>query len=282
MGESKIVRRGGGGEIDFGVFFDASGSPGSILPITDLNGNVMADETKGIAYYGTVSHTDLFTATQLASEIGLTQGTVKNNESVWHKYYWNNGIHFLRRTARYNISWNDINLLGAAYGTGTTTSRKGRTTDVVQNAEVTKNGVNYAVRSMEGATTEDFAMSAFQVPAPTHLIGSEWNLILGNLHRATNTGSYVRNDSLYQDWFNNFDNNDFVGWVTSFDDSDFIELDNLGRRRHVQENRGSGDDWRFLTRNDMTGANTHRLNDRDNLFGWFPVLTVKHPIFTYE
>ena len=270
----------------FAIFTDTSGSPGATTPINDLDGNIMADLDKGIAYYGTVSHTDLYTSDQLASEVGLTQGTSINNESVWHKYYWNGGIHFWRLQARHTVSWASLESAGLVYGTGTTTSRKGfnGVGSNVQDVEVTKNGLTYIVRNMEGSSANETTINNVLNR------GSEFNLILMNLHVATNTGEYVggttfgtttTNGITFNNWqeVNNYSNDDFVGWKTNLGDNFYTV--GLGSFKWQQE-QDSANNLNRLQR----GADSYLSSssvDRDqflgNTFGWAPVLTVKHPSF---
>ena len=260
-------------------FIDTSGSPGSPIPIEDLDGNLMFDEAKGIAYYGTVSHTDLYTSDELASEVGVTQGNSLFNQEVWHKYYWNGGIHFFRKQIRNNISWNSIAAEGAVYGTGTTTSRKGHSgTTVNQNAEVTKNGVTYAVRLMEGANVDPGNLTG------SNFHNSEFSLILMNLHAATNSGEYSNSPTdgvTYNNWLEPqfYTNNDFVGWKTNFGDSDF-GVGQTGQAKWQQEAIGGNRLSRTFNRMDAILENNGSLVASDRC--WSPVLTVKHSSFTYE
>ena len=260
----------------FAQFTDTSGSPGATTPINDLDGNIMADLDKGIAYYGTVSHTDLYTSDQLASAVGVTQGISMDNQEVWHKYYWNGGIHFWRKPVRHSVSWNAIRDEGAIYGTGTTTSRKGNSGvgSNVQDSEVTKNGVTYAVRLMEGSSVDPTEIGG------SDLHNSEFNLILMNLHAATNSGSYSNSPTdgvSYANWTDttNYTNDDFVGWKTNLGDGDFTVLGD-GNAKWQQE-LGPG----------TFGGPTRRGHNRLSFFeeqnaaqsgtssGWAPVLTVK-------
>jgi hypothetical protein len=267
-------------------FIDVSGSAGSVIPI-------FAEPTAGVAYYGTVSHTDLFTADGLASELGVTAGTGSSDsniddEAVWHKYYWNGGIHFWRKSIRHSISWNNLWSAGAVFGTGTDESRKGFTpTDfdgatgldgIDQDAEVTKNGVTYAVRLMEGATNDPYVEAT-----ASDLHGSEFALILMNLHRTTNSGAYVDN-GIDEEWEDtaNFTNDDFFGWVTNFGDDDFTVSGN-GQAKWQQESSSSRPERR-LYRGDFRFSVALAIVASDDIaaIGWSPVLTVKHPAFKYE
>lgn len=286
----------------FTIFTDTSGSPGSATPINDLDGNIMADLDKGIAYYGTVNHNDLFTADELSSAVGITGGTGSSDadieeQSLWHKYYWNGGIHFWRKPIRHSVSWLDIAAEGAVYGTGTITSRKGESgTNVNQDKEVTKNGITYVVRLMEGSSV-DPSDGGFSNPSQLH--GSEFNLILMNLHAATNSGEYSdspTNGVTYENWGPvnvdlTFTNNDFVGWKTNLGDNDFqvtgetseFSGSNNGRIKWMQESFVN-DNMDRLVRGygNMSYSDIKRFFFAVEDFGWAPVLTVKHSSFTYE
>jgi hypothetical protein len=286
MAEGFITRRGTPVVEPPGPFIDTSGSPGNTEPILDLDGNLMADEDKGIAYYGTVSHTDLFTGEQLASEIGLTNGSSINNEEVWHKYYWNGGIHFWRKPCRNNSTWNDIWSRNAVFGTGTSTSRKGFTpanfngpnlTGINQNREVIKNNITYAVRLLEGSSDDPSSLES-------GLHGSEFNLILMNLHAATNSGSYSDSPTdgvSYANWTHtaNFTNDDFVGWKTDLGDSDFL----LNGTQWQQEGIDGFPERRLnRARNVLSAAGELNADSRSAARVWAPVLTVKAEGFSYE
>lgn len=309
MGESKIVRRGGsGGETLIPEqFIDTSGSAGSAFPY-------FWDESKGIAFYGLVSASDLFTSTELSNELNVTSGTVMENEALWHKYYWNGGIHFWRKPVRHSISWDALDKEGhAIYGTGTTTSRKGvnNTTEsgdvqgVTQNqdAEVVKNNITYIVRLMEGSSADPVDINQitsgsfsgrFENPL---LKNSEFNLIMMNLHVATNPGFYDGSSTFgststtdgitYKNWSysDNWDNNEFIGLKTNYDDSDFI-VSGLGMAKWFQETvyqnnrfaRAIGDSLDMATSGNYqnTGIN---YGAGGNTSGWLPVLTVKDSSF---
>ena len=283
--ESKIVSIEENTPNQFEQFVDTSGSPGATSPINDLDGNPMVNVEKGIAYYGTVSHTDLFTSDELASAVGVTAGTSQDNQEVWHKYYWNGGIHFWRKPIRFGVSWSDLWEEGAVFGTGTDTSRKGETptdlTSINQDAEVTKNGVTFAVRLMERGNVDPVELET----AEMH--NSEYTLILMNLHAATNSGEYSPSPTdgvSYANWTEtaNFTNDDFVGWKTDFGDNDFTLTGN-GSFKRFQETRFNIPSHRISAGyNRMSSAQSDDTAVSVNVIGWFPVLTVKHSSFTYE
>lgn len=283
------------------IFFDVSGSPGNSLPL-------FSDVSRGIAYYGAVSHTELWTANEFVSAVGFDTGGLPNvasNEQPWHKYYWNGGIHFWRMPVRSNaqffVIWNN----GAVFGTGTNISRKGTgpksgtgfVSSTAQNKQISKNGITYKVRLMEGAVSDPTSRGS-------NLHGSEWNLIMGNLHRSTNTGSHVYNSEIYStplgnrgdgDWniftSDSYNNNDFVGWNTTLTDYDFGAFF-PGNSPMMQEQTTLGVTTGALTRLEQGFAagvlrgylmssmvTSYTTNSEQN--GWLPVLSVSHPSFNW-
>jgi hypothetical protein len=278
-------------------FFDISGSPGPQLPINDLNGNPMRDEDKGIAYYGTVPHTDLFTSTELSTITGISAGVMVNDQQVWHKYWWNGGIHFWRNPVRRTLLWPSIANAGAALGTGTTISRKGfgNRTTVNQTAETTKNNVNYIIRLMEHYSTEPVNFNAGDgvLTTPTQNFNSEYSLILMNLHASTNSGLYAGATTVagtsttdgvtYANWSDtlNYVNNDFVGWKTNFGDTDLGSGGVAGHWKWSQEqtNTSVSRPQRGVGRMSSSSVISDGGASGSAIIGWSPVLTVKHPSF---
>jgi len=293
--------------LNINPFFDVSNSPGPIFPINDLDGNPMQSVEKGIAYYGTVSANELFTATELSTACGISQGTVVDDEREWHKYYWNGGVHFYRTHARKDIHGNHIWSARSYFGTGTPTSRRGYTPTrwegnvsqdapfigIDQDREITKNGITYIPRLLEGIATDPG--DTFDYP------GSEVNLILMNLHVATNPGFYdgatnfgtsTTDGITYNDWIaDRIDNDDFVGWKTNLGDNEIIAANSGQFMAWMQEtisaqiqNRvrrfGNGSTSNIRT---MTQGNNGTPNQQTGSFGWtytwMPVITVKHPLF---
>lgn len=73
------------------------------------------DESGG--YFGEVSAIDFISGEDLCSAIGLTAGTLQESDAGWLKYYNNNDIIYVaKRAFRYDISWNDLNAVGAIFG----------------------------------------------------------------------------------------------------------------------------------------------------------------------
>jgi hypothetical protein len=150
------------------------------------------DETTDTGYMGLVTSTELVDGVTLAADIGLTAGTAFNSDAGWLKFYVGPNadcnkdgvakiIFIAKKTLRYNLSWNDIYLAGAVYGTGD----NGPTGSTPQNAEVMYGGVTYKVRLMTGSAT-DPAVEGVDNHQCTDDAGggSEWNDLLYRVHTA--------------------------------------------------------------------------------------------------
>lgn len=90
------------------------------VDMLDLPGNktlLAGDRSAG--FLGFVPASEVFTGTQLATEIGLSAGNAFNTETPWIKYIWKGKICFTPlKPIRYNLSWDSIYNAGAVYGTG--------------------------------------------------------------------------------------------------------------------------------------------------------------------
>lgn len=136
---------------DANIINDFTGSPGGV----NLIGGDMS-----AGYLGTVPASELFTGTELASAVGITQGTVQFNEEEWLKFVIDGKIIFKsKKPFRHSISWDHINSQGCVNGTKT----------------VTKNGVTYKVRLMKGGNGN----ASDLVNGPKK---SEWNKLMLPIH----------------------------------------------------------------------------------------------------
>lgn len=94
--------------------------PGGIVPNKVYNGieycGTASSSEFGIFSDGAVFEVGL-NASSLATQVGVTQGTVHNAEITWHKFI-NAGktIYIAEKTVRYGISWNALNRAGCVSG----------------------------------------------------------------------------------------------------------------------------------------------------------------------
>ena len=121
------------------------------------------------AFLGIVPSEDLFTGQQLSDTMGITEGTLHNNNCGWlHFYVGENAtcnrsgkpyeIFVSKKTLRYGISWNDIDSKNGVEGK-----------QVIAN-----NGITYNCRLLTGADKN--------LTTATDGMGSEWNSLLYRVH----------------------------------------------------------------------------------------------------
>lgn len=136
---------------------DPSGSPGAK--------NLIAG-TMQAGFFGEVPASEFFTASQIASAVGITQGTAQHENEPWLKFAYEGKILFRPRKAiRHSISWKTINAAECVYG-----DSDGKT--------VTKDGKQYRVRLMRGALTDPSRYGDSDRGAK----GSEWNKLMLPIH----------------------------------------------------------------------------------------------------
>jgi hypothetical protein len=87
---------------------DTIGTPG---PRILKAGNLAA------GFFGIVPASEFITGTDLAMQLGITQGTAINSDTPWIKYIWQNKICFTPlKPIRHSITWDAIYAAGAIYG----------------------------------------------------------------------------------------------------------------------------------------------------------------------
>jgi hypothetical protein len=153
------------------------------------------DATTDTGYYGFVSAADLADGTTVASDIGLSAGTAFNTTTGWLKFYVGASadcnkdgvakvLFIAKETIRNNLSWDDIYLAGAVYGTGDNGTASASTgTTATQDAQVVYGSTTYKVRLLTGSATDPVAGGySNQSCADDAGGGSEWNDLLYRVH----------------------------------------------------------------------------------------------------
>lgn len=152
---------------------DFSGSPGSD---TLIAGDMQA------GYFGTVPASEIFTGSAIASAVGLSYGTLQNNETDWLKFAYEGKILFRpMKSIRSNLNWSVINSAGCVDGT----------------KQVGKGALVYKVRLMGGLKKDWVSLS-------NSAIGSEWNKLILPLHEKSikNNWDVVDVESNIPNWAN--------------------------------------------------------------------------------
>lgn len=215
---------------------DTSGSPG---------GKVLLAGDMQAGYFGTVPASELWTGATLATDVGITAGTLLNSDTTWLKFAHEGKILFSpMKPIRRSISWSQIHTAGCVFGTKV----------------VSKSGLQYKVRLFRGALTDPSKHADPDQGAK----GSEWNNLILPIH--VNAPSSWTNpqfvDSPTDDWNAN---------LTASD----LGLDGQGSSAWCQEVSGGNAGNRIqrgsFTAVETSGASEANFNSNSSV-GWRPVL----------
>ena len=249
---------------------DPTGSPGPAVLQA-------GDEQAG--YFGLVPASELFTGLELASELGISQGTSQFDNVDYIKYMYEGKVRFRPlKSFRHSISWDYLYDAGAVYATGSTISAgeqwmidndDGRAR-VAQDAQVSKDGVTYKVGLMNVA--EEDPTNSYDDP-DRGVRGSEWNAIILPLHaNAPSSFAYPEYaDDPTPDWRHATPNG------TGFTDED-LHTDNSygdGTYQWGQETRDTSAGSRMFRgySGASSASNSYSYNMSSN-YGWLPRLEV--------
>lgn len=79
-------------------------------PTTLMFGDMIA------GYYGTIASSDVISATQLMTALGITTGSLWSDTPVWHKFAHNGLIKYIpEKPLAYGVTWHNLYLAGAVY-----------------------------------------------------------------------------------------------------------------------------------------------------------------------
>ena len=134
----------------------------------------------GDRFLGEVKPEDFINGKDLASQIGLTNGSFLNENTNWLKFQRPDGslTYVAKKPIKYKISWKSINDAGAVYG----------------DKEVTIKGKKYKIRLLRGYNEsvgiKDLANKEDEFRGNLN-VGSEWNRLLYPLsHHTTNNQNF--------------------------------------------------------------------------------------------
>ena len=148
---------------------------------------VLVGGTTTRGYFGRVS--DFVTTTELCNQIGLSAGTLQNDNPVWLKFSWKGRpYYFPSRTLRNGVSWAALYALGVAGAPPgdldyhPIDSLPWQSSMVTQNTEVVIGGIRYDIRLPRGLNENptDVSTPSFD-PSASH--GCEWNRLLYHVFR---------------------------------------------------------------------------------------------------
>jgi len=202
---------------------------------------ILGDMTAG--YYGTVASTEVFSASQLRTALGVTTGTIWNDTPLWAKFAHNGLIKYIPMAPlAYSLTWQALYLAGAVYPSGPG-NYPPTGQPVTQQGKQVMNGQGYKFSCALISTGTD-PVPVSTIPAST----SEYALINRLMNGPWGT-------STYQDWgVNNF--SAYMWIMQSLDTTTNTKLS-----------------ISYLA-NNVNGYSTDP-NDNRNILHWRPILTLQ-------
>lgn len=220
---------------------------GSVKVFTSFEG-IAGDENHG--FYGEVPTSQFISGNALATAIGLTKGIAINSAQPWLKFALNGKILYVaKKHFRHTVSWNDLNAVGAVYGTKT----------------VVIGGKTYKVRLLKTSIIDP-------TPEPWNwaaVIGSEWNKLIHPIHVKAGTQNWYRNEGV---------DPDVPNWGINYTDAD---LETNVYTSICQEREGFDNDYMILRgypkhpeypNHDASSSDSVHGDERYNDVGWRPCL----------
>lgn len=138
---------------------------------------LLAGDTE-LGYFGQVGTDAVFTAAEMASALGISQGTVNNASMVWLKFYYKGRVLFVAQKGIVDaVSWNHLYDCGVIYGVDGGGSNSPRSYAVDQMTILEKGSDKFIVRTMKGYNADPFVYSSGGLNA-VEADGSEWNDLL--------------------------------------------------------------------------------------------------------
>lgn len=217
---------------------------------SDLPGpSELVGGTMDAGYFGHVPAGQLFTGTELAAALGITQGSAQFDDVGWLKFASGGKVIFKsQKPFRHSISWDHINSKGAVDGSKI----------------IEKDGVKYRARLMRGALTNPSENNNSDRGAK----GSEWNKLMLPISIKAKDQSWAYKD--YVDM-------PTEDWGTGFTDADLHTHYSHGNGTYqwCQETAKS-DASNRVTRGYIGVSNSDRTTSSNTYStrGWSPILEV--------
>lgn len=231
------------------AYDDLTGSPG---PSNLIGGTMQA------GFFGEVPASELFTASQMASAVGITWGTAQHENEPWLKFAHEGKILFRPRKAiRHSVSWDAINTAKCVYG-----GSDGKI--------VTKDGKQYRVRLMRGALTDPSKYS----DADRGAKGSEWNKLMLPIHEQAIDKSWAYLAYVEENvpiWAHNLG----TGSNGMYSDADLLTHNTHGNGSYVWQQETASSDASLRVLRGLLGVSLSNSSTSSSTladFGWAPVL----------
>ena len=229
---------------------DFSGSPGSKFLISG---------TMEEGFFGEVPASELITGDDLASSVGISQGTSQHSTAGWLKFAWKGNVQFVaKKTIRNSISWDAINTAKCVYG-----DSGDKTIDI---------GVlSYNVKLLTALEPSNDPKTVASANSGTVNHGSEWNRLMCQIHEQAINKSWDYPASVESD-IGILEHSLGSGNQGMYNDADLVVKSGDGRYSWCQE--------MSTTTSYRLGRGTAGVSDSSNgtssytysFYGWRPCL----------
>lgn len=163
------------------------GRPRPTLPRVRIpyNGPGPQQPIKGnfnLGYFGEVSMSALMGSVDLATYIGLTEGTKVNADTTWLKFARNGKILYIpKKPLRTGVSWQALYQAGAIFGleSGTGTQPLPTNAPVQQTKRITTGGGHFRIRLPSGV-----AVNPYTGTGGSEATLAEWNQLMPRVHES--------------------------------------------------------------------------------------------------
>ena len=221
---------------------------------------IAGDMTAG--FFGEVPTSELITGNDLATAIGLTQGTAQFSNEPWLKFALDDNIIYVaKKPYRHTVSWENIYQAGAVYGTndnGYNPSGGNR----IQDANINVDGFSLDVTLLKGANTDTTGSddTGYDL-AYTHT--SEWNRLMYPIHSGIHTNANNPSTPSVP----------YAQWAT-YSDSDLLVHNSFGNGSYswVQETPATSTQRLYRGYLGVTHVTRTTAADNRTPFGWRPCL----------
>lgn len=236
---------------------DLTGSPG---PKNLISGTMQE------GFFGEVPASELITGDDLASQVGISQGTSQHSTAGWLKFAYKGKIQFIaKKPIRHSISWDAINTAKCVYGDS-------------GDKTVTIGGLTYKVTLMKGAN--DKFNSKQPINGQTgggsgyngevnH--GSEWNRLMCQIHEQALNKSWDYPDNVEID-IGVMEHSLGNGEQGMYNDTDLVVKSGDGRYSWCQEMSTSTSYRLSRGHNGVSNSDRHTSSNSSAACGWRPRL----------
>ena len=221
---------------------------------------IAGDMTAG--FFGEVPTSELITGDDLATTLGITQGTAQFGNEPWLKFALDDNIIYVaKKPYRHSISWEHIYQAGAVYGThdnGYNPSGGNR----IQDANISVDGYSLDVTLLRGANTDPTGSDGYGWDVDfTH--SSEWNRLMYPIHSGIHTNrSNPSTPSV-----------PYAQWAT-YSDEDLLVDNSFGNGSYswVQETPATSTQRLDRGYTGVTNVNRTTATNTRTFYGWRPCL----------